>query len=41
VLTDADLRASLRAGALAARARLPRWDDTAAAIEAALLGRKA
>jgi len=33
------LAAALRAGALAARARLPGWDATAAQVEAALLGR--
>jgi len=36
VLTDPGLRALLRAGAAAARGRLPRWEDTAAAIEGAL-----
>lgn len=36
VLTDPGLRARLRAGAAAARDRLPRWEDTAAAIEGAL-----
>jgi glycosyltransferase involved in cell wall biosynthesis len=36
VLTDPGLRARLRAGALAARERLPRWEDTAAAIEGVL-----
>lgn len=35
-LTDAGLRARLRAGAVAARERLPRWEGTAAAIGAAL-----
>jgi glycosyltransferase involved in cell wall biosynthesis len=33
------LAAALRAGALAARARLPGWDATAARVEEALLGR--
>jgi glycosyltransferase involved in cell wall biosynthesis len=35
-LTEPGLRARLRAGALEARERLPRWEDTAAAIEGAL-----
>ncbi|MFO1037374.1 MAG: glycosyltransferase family 4 protein [Geminicoccaceae bacterium] len=36
-LTDASLRGALRAGALRVREKLPRWSDTAAAIEQALL----
>jgi glycosyltransferase involved in cell wall biosynthesis len=38
-LAEPGLRARLREGALRARERLPRWSDTAAAIEAALLAR--
>lgn len=40
-LVEPSLAASLRRGALAARGRLPTWADTAAAVEAALLGRPA
>jgi glycosyltransferase involved in cell wall biosynthesis len=36
LLTDAELRRRLRAGALRARARLSRWDSTAAGFAAAL-----
>ena len=37
LMVEPDLRERLRAGARAARARLPTWADTAAAIETALL----
>jgi glycosyltransferase involved in cell wall biosynthesis len=36
VLDDPDLRQRLRGGALAARAALPRWDDTARSVDEAL-----
>ncbi|MEK0085212.1 glycosyltransferase family 4 protein [Benzoatithermus flavus] len=40
-LDEPGLAARLRIGALAARTRLPRWSDTAAAVEAALLDGRA
>ena len=36
VLSDADLRASLRQGALAIRSRLPRWQDSARKLASVL-----
>jgi glycosyltransferase involved in cell wall biosynthesis len=40
-LTEPELAARLQEGARAARARLPSWADTAAAVEAALVGGRA